>query len=131
MKTVPMEGMWYRAAGFPQAFQVVAVDRDSESVDIETFDGTVDEWTLAHWAQLNPESCEAPQDGSGPYDSRDGGIDDLADEAIALVEPIERAHEQADEDLLELQARDFAEAHAVNLNPLPHRKRAAHQSRHS
>lgn len=125
MKAMPMIGMWYRAADFPQAFQVVAVDRDSQSVDIEYFDGTLDEWPLTQWAHLGAEPCESPQDDSGPFDCRDGDVDDLADEAAALVEPIERAHDQADEDLLELQARDFAEAHSVNPNAARHRRRAA------
>jgi hypothetical protein len=124
MKTTPTVGMWYRSAAYPQAFQVVAIDGDSESVDIEYFDGTVDEWPLMRWAHMGLESCEAPQDDRGPFDSCDGDIDDHTDQAAALVEPIERAHDQADQDLLELQARDFAEAHALNPNSAAHLRSA-------
>lgn len=64
----PVVGQWYRRADRPQPFQVVAFDDAAATVDLEYFDGTVDEWPLAHWYALAPEPCEPPQDWTGPYD---------------------------------------------------------------
>lgn len=64
----PAVGSWYVRADRPQPFQVVAVDARGGTVDIEYFDGTVDEWPLSHWHGLEIEACEAPRDFSGAYD---------------------------------------------------------------
>lgn len=67
----PVVGQWYQRADRAQPFQVVAVDEDDETVDVEYFDGTVDEWPLAHWHALDIEPTGAPPDASGALD--DGG----------------------------------------------------------
>lgn len=67
----PRIGGWYRRLDRPQAFQVVAIDERGQTVDVEYFDGTVDEWPLSHWHGLEIEACEAPQDWSGPFDDVD------------------------------------------------------------
>jgi len=64
----PIVGNWYRRLDRPQPFQVVAYDRDAGTVDVEYFDGTVDEWPAEHWYDLEIEPCDAPQDWSGPFD---------------------------------------------------------------
>ncbi|HSW14083.1 MAG TPA: TraR/DksA C4-type zinc finger protein [Solimonas sp.] len=74
----PVIGQWYRRADRPQAFQVVASDRGERIVDVEYFDGTVDEWPLAHWALLDVSPCEPPLDCSGPYDDSEAAEHDAA-----------------------------------------------------
>ena len=76
LEAPPVVGNWYRRLDRPQAFQVVAVDE--ETIELEYFDGTIDEWPLSHWADLAIEACEAPQDWTGPYD--DIEPDEVADE---------------------------------------------------
>lgn len=70
----PVVGSWYRRTDRPQPFQVVATDTDAQTVDVEYFDGTVDEWPLSHWHGLAIEPSGAPPDASG-------ALDDGADEA--------------------------------------------------
>lgn len=88
---LPVIGNWYRRIDRPQPFQVVAFDAQAGSVDIEYFDGTVDEWPISHWHGLGLEPCEAPQDWSGPFDNieRDemesGNVDGAA---MAWQEPV-------------------------------------------
>lgn len=65
----PAVGEWYRRLDRPQPFQVVAVD--DETVDVEYFDGTVDEWPLSHWYELEIEPSGAPPDPSGALDETD------------------------------------------------------------
>lgn len=74
-KVVPTVGEWYRRLDRPQPFQVVAIDEDDETVDIEYFDGTVDEWPLSHWLELEIESTGAPPDATGALDDGED-IDD-------------------------------------------------------
>ena len=74
---VPVVGEWYARADRPQPFQVVAVDEDAETIDIEYFDGTVDEWPFSHWQDLDIERTGAPPDASGALED---GADDGRDE---------------------------------------------------
>lgn len=55
-------GSRYRRVNRPQPFQVVAFDHDASSIDIEYFDGMLDEWPPDHWHALGIGRCEAPQD---------------------------------------------------------------------
>lgn len=109
----PVIGSWYRRVDRPHPFQVVAFDREEGSIDIEYFDGTLDEWPLDHWHALGIEPCEAPQDWTGPFDSVDGDAATDAETTIAadaLIEPLEAAQDELDRDLLEMQAADIAAA---------------------
>lgn len=65
---VPEIGQWYQRTDRPQPFQVVALDERAGTVEIEYFDGTVDEWPLSHWHGLDIEPTGAPPDASGALD---------------------------------------------------------------
>lgn len=79
----PVVGSWYRRLDRPQPFQVVAFDRAQGTVDIIYFDGTVDEWPIAHWHMLPLEVREPPQDWRGPFDVVDGSGMDAGEPAGA------------------------------------------------
>lgn len=64
----PVIGQWYHHRGDQQAFQVVAVDDVDGSLELQYFDGTVDELRLVQWYALDIEDAEAPQDWTGPFD---------------------------------------------------------------
>lgn len=97
----PFVGNWYVRADRPQPFQVVAVDDRGGTVDIEYFDGTVDEWPLSHWHGLEIEACEEPRDWSGalgdvewderpngePAPSRDETVRELLDPDLREIPP--------------------------------------------
>lgn len=122
----PLVGSWYRRLDRPQPFRVVAFDRDAGSIDIEYFDGTLDEWPLDHWRALDIEPCETPQDWTGPFDSVDGGEapeDETTLAVDAVIEPLEAAQDEADRRLMEAQAADISSARASNPRPpASHRK---------
>jgi hypothetical protein len=67
----PEVGQWYQRADRPQPFQVVAVDDEAGTIDLEYFDGTIDEWPLAHWRELDIEPTGAPPDASGALDDHE------------------------------------------------------------
>jgi len=74
----PIIGNWYYHLDKGQRFRVVAMDEASQTVEVQDFDGNVDEHELESWYQLNIEPCEAPENWSGPLDI--GNLDDLGTE---------------------------------------------------
>src|ERR1700722_14481029 len=75
--TTPQPGIggWYRLNG-GDSFEIVAVDEDDGTVDIQYFDGTLEEMDLedweAHWSDGVLEVAEAPEDWSGSVDIERG-----------------------------------------------------------
>lgn len=67
----PAIGEWYRVNG-EQLFEVVAVDEDAGTVEVQYFDGTLEEFDLEDWNEQWKggalESAEAPEDWSGSVD---------------------------------------------------------------
>lgn len=72
----PSVGEWYQTAG-GERFEVVAYDPDDETVDIQYFDGALEEVDLETWLEMNPENIGAPEDWSGSLDlmTEDYGVD--------------------------------------------------------
>ena len=71
----PGIGEWYRVSG-GEMFEVVAVDDDDGTIDIQYFDGTVEEmdredWE-AQWEDGALEAAQAPEDWSGSVDVEPG-----------------------------------------------------------
>ena len=60
-------GEWYRRpAG--ESFEVVAIDPDDRTIEIQYFDGTVEEIDLDDWFEEPIEATEAPEDWTGSVD---------------------------------------------------------------
>lgn len=74
MSAQPDIGEWYRIRGGDQ-FEVVAVDEDDGTVEVQYFDGTVEELDLGDWeaqrANGDLAEAEAPEDGKGSADFDD------------------------------------------------------------
>ena len=68
----PVIGQWYKRPG-RSIFEVVAIDDIARTVELQHFDGTVDELDLDSWDATYIEIAEAPEDYSGSLDmqSRD------------------------------------------------------------
>jgi hypothetical protein len=67
----PNIGEWYRIKG-GDLFEVVAVDEDDDTVELQHFDGTVEELELADWHTRFSSGAiieaDAPEDWSGSAD---------------------------------------------------------------
>jgi len=63
----PVIGEWYRRTG-GDSFEVVAIDPDDRSIEIQYFDGTIEELDLEDWLEDAIESTEAPEDWTGSVD---------------------------------------------------------------
>jgi hypothetical protein len=63
----PVIGQWYRRPG-GDSFEVVAIDPDDRTIEIQYFDGTIEELELQDWLEDEIESSEAPEDWTGSVD---------------------------------------------------------------
>jgi hypothetical protein len=101
MATIPQPtvGDWYRSPT-GASFEVVAYDDDDGTIEIQYFDGTIEEWELedweAQWKDGAIEASEAPEDWSGSVDfdppQEDFGSDNSSDRDLRAspLEDIER-----------------------------------------
>lgn len=77
----PIVGNWYQHVEKGIDFEVVAVDEETTSVEIQYVDGTLDEINLDDWYEIDLEPAEPPEDWAGPLDDAD-----QADEAEPAAE---------------------------------------------
>ena len=63
----PRVGRWYRRP-HQQLFEVVALDAEAGTVEIQYFDGMVAEIELPEWPGLRIRRVAAPEDWSGALD---------------------------------------------------------------
>lgn len=71
----PIIGNWYRNEETGNDFEVVALDDDAQTIEIQYFDGELEELDLDAWYELPLEAIEPPEDWSGPFDEME--TDDL------------------------------------------------------
>jgi hypothetical protein len=64
----PIVGNWYEIPDKDKKFEVVALDEDNGLVDIQFFDGDLDEIDLDTWYEMELNPTEAPDDWTGPVD---------------------------------------------------------------
>ncbi len=94
-------GQWYRDRESGAIFQVVGVDPEDRTIDLQYTDGSLEGATLEDWSARNLELCEQPEDWVGPFDDLE--IDEIGSPEACAEEhggekPVERL-------LLELEAR--------------------------
>ena len=93
----PGIGDWYRLQG-GALFEVVALDDDDGTIEIQYFDGTVEEMDIEDWeTQCEDgalESAEPPEDWSGSVDVESGddegrSADSLGEERDLRASPLD------------------------------------------
>lgn len=71
----PIVSTWYQHLDKGQKFQVVAIDEGESVIEIQYFDGDIEEIDLDDWYLMDLEQIESPEDISGAFDVSE--IDDL------------------------------------------------------
>jgi len=74
----PIIGNWYRAPN-QQIFEVVALDEAEKLVEIQFYEGDIDEMDMETWNSMEIENAAPPEDWSGAYDDEDNDEFDYAD----------------------------------------------------
>lgn len=64
----PIVGAWYQDLEFLSSFEVVASDDKDDCVEIQYFNGEIEEVDLETWYELDLSPIPAPDDWSGPYE---------------------------------------------------------------
>lgn len=64
----PVVNSWYRDKETERVFEVVALDEDDGTIEIQYFEGEIEELDIDNWYELSLNSIAAPEDWSGPYD---------------------------------------------------------------
>lgn len=67
-KIPPRIDQWYLDAADQQSFVVIDVDEEDGLIEIQYFDGELDELDLEEWEEMVLEEVEPPEDWSGPLD---------------------------------------------------------------
>lgn len=92
---IPVVGDWYKdAAG--GVFEVVAIDEDEGTIEIQYFDATVEELDVDSWNELYLLPIEPPEDWSGSLDieREDYGVDleeNRSEDWVSALDFIDRA----------------------------------------
>ncbi len=67
----PIVGNWYRNLENRTCLEVVALDEDGRTVEVQYQDGDVEEIDLDTWYELVLEAVDAPEDWAGAFDELD------------------------------------------------------------
>lgn len=82
----PTIGQWYARTDNGSLFQVVGRDENSRAIEIQSFDGDLDEIDAEAWCALPIERTEPPEDSNAPLD--DVGQDETGDGDTHPVESV-------------------------------------------
>jgi len=87
----PEVGLWYQLPD-AQTFKIIAMDNDDETIEIQYFDGSIEEWDSDNWYRADIQAIEEPEDWSGPFDEMeqdDLGYYDIAALALTIGSPLD------------------------------------------
>ncbi|MGB5260107.1 MAG: DUF6763 family protein [Gammaproteobacteria bacterium] len=72
----PQIGDWYQSINGDR-FEIVAIDDEEGTLEIQHFDGAVEELDFDSWAEMEIDPIEPPEDWSGSFDivREDYGVD--------------------------------------------------------
>lgn len=83
-------GHWYRPFSGDNLFEVVAIDYDDQVIEVQHFDGEVEEIDFNGWKTIIPIETSPPEDWTGPFEinRQDPAFNDYAiHEAIISLKP--------------------------------------------
>jgi uncharacterized protein DUF6763 len=109
----PVVGGWYRNPDTGELLKVIAVDPDSEVVELQHLDGDLEEFDASAWNDLKLEPAEPPEDWTDAAD--DVESDDLGyeyrGETLVKNPPTEGREDKDGGEWSEGAAADSADDH--------------------
>jgi hypothetical protein len=75
----PTVGQWYEDLENEETFQVLKVDEDKETVEIQHLDGDTEELDVDDWAELDLELTGEPEGWSGSKAEKDADAEEDED----------------------------------------------------
>jgi hypothetical protein len=65
---LPTIGIWYRDQELDTSFEVVALDENSRTIEVQYVDGAIGEFDFESWQQLALKRTAAPEDSEAAYE---------------------------------------------------------------
>ena len=84
---IPFIGEWYRRPD-GALLEVVAIDRDDGTIEVQHYDGTLEEFDLDIWDELEFEEAHAPDDWTGSVDVDPEDYESERDLQMLWVDPL-------------------------------------------
>lgn len=84
--SVPIVGQWYRRADGAM-LEIVAIDFEEGNIEVQYFDGALDEFDFDDWQQQGLVPATAPEDWSGSVDIEPEDFDAEGEERAAPAWP--------------------------------------------
>lgn len=88
---LPIVGAWYQN-DLGESFEIVAQDEDDETLELQYYDGTLEELDRETWESMNPQKVEPPEDWTASMDvsREDVGGPDIWPETVHWLSEIDR-----------------------------------------
>ena len=80
-KVTPIIEQWYTAKELEDIFEVVAFDETTKTVEIQYFNGEIEEIDYDIWSTLHLRAIEQPKDWTGPFEIYSEDSDEFGTEA--------------------------------------------------
>ena len=64
----PIVGNWYKHLDKGQLFRVVDIDEDNDMIEVQHFDGDLEQFESDEWFEMDLERAAEPEDWTGPVD---------------------------------------------------------------
>jgi hypothetical protein len=103
----PTVGQWYEDLENEETFQVLKVDEDKETVEIQHLDGDIEEFDVDGWAELDLELTEEPEGWSGSKAEKDEDDEDDEDWDDEDEDDEDEDDEDEDDDLGEEDREEY------------------------
>lgn len=65
----PQRGQWYKRLDLDAHFEVVAIDRDDECIEVQYYSGEIEEIEQTSWDLLDIAPVAPPDNWSGAYET--------------------------------------------------------------
>lgn len=78
----PTIDQWYARRDAHDLFRVVAVDEEADAIEIQNFEGDIEELDWESWAELEIDPVDPPDNWTGPFDDLEP--DDVDDSESAM-----------------------------------------------
>ncbi len=85
---LPQRGHWYKRADLNTIFEVVALDDDEGTIEVQYFGGEVEELDLNSWELLELSQAAAPEDWSGALEVDDYTLGDELELAPSSLDDV-------------------------------------------
>jgi hypothetical protein len=72
-------GSWYKSPEVQEVFEIVAIDSEDDCIEIQYFNGEIEELDLDSWNNLNVAEIDAPEDWSGAYEMTKEDLENYED----------------------------------------------------